>query len=76
MSNYDIYCEMFKKCHELENVIIRSLKKHCATIYTVDVFVGNEDSKEYELYVDYSLNGNYHSYRLNWTEEKIIKHFI
>jgi hypothetical protein len=66
---------MFNKCSDLEYRIKESLSKQAANIYNIEVYVGNEETEEYQLYVEYSISGNYHNHRLMMTEEKILKTF-
>lgn len=53
MSKYDIYCEMFNYTDIIEECVKKSLTDHDATIYTCDVFVGNEDNRQFEIYIEF-----------------------
>ena len=47
---YNIYFEMYKKTSAIEQMIRASLRSW--KIYNLEVYVGKEDTKEYQIYFE------------------------
>ena len=71
--HYMIYNEMFNRTFDLMKMIRKRLESENANIYDIEVYVGNEETKEYCVYVEYTKNGfyrNVHSKLLTEDEMK------
>lgn len=76
MSKYEIYCKMFDYSDIIAECVKDSLTINNATIYTCDVFVGDEDNRQYEIYIEFKHpNTGYQFVRGMYTVEQINKKF-
>ena len=69
---YHIYNEMFNNCINIENKVKEILKDKQAKIYNIEVYVGKEETREYQYYIEYRDN-SYHNIRGLATEDKLYK---
>lgn len=72
---YNIYNEMFNNSFILEEKIQHSLTVQNAKVYNVEIYVGDESTRRYQLYIEYNLNGVYKNIRGLYNLEQINKMF-
>lgn len=76
MSKYEIYCKMFDYTDIIEDCVRESLINNNTKIFTCEVFVGNEDNKQFEIYIEFSHpRTGYQFVRGLYTVEQINKKF-
>ena len=73
---YNIYCDMFNHCKTLEDNIRASLTRMNVKIYDIEVYVGKEETEQYQIYVEvsYPVTG-YKFHRGLYTENELKKVF-
>ena len=71
---YNVYCKMFNEAEQLTEKINKSLLANNATVYSVFVSVGKEETKEFFVDIEYNENG-YNRLRGLITKEKLEKRF-
>ena len=75
MNTYQVYREMAEKTKTLEDIIRSSISRKGGKIYSLEVYVGSEESKEYEIYLEYRGTHYQYLHGVFMTEEQIIKKF-
>lgn len=67
---YMIYRRMFENCDVIAERVRHALESINAHIYTLDIFVGLEETREYECYFEFN-SGAYKNIRGMFTEGEI-----
>ena len=71
---YEVYREMFNEAEELSEKINARLVANNATVYSVFVSVGKEETREFFVDIEYNENG-YNRIRGLITRERLEKRF-
>ena len=71
---YEVYCEMFNEAENLTEKINARLVANNATVYSVFVSVGKEETREFFVDIEYNENG-YNRIRGLITRERLEKRF-